>query len=731
MSAALRLTTDAPPEQRASGPDPRKWCPLNEAAELLGRNADALGRECRTKLVRLHLANKATPAGGGAAQWFVARRYDPRLMPGRAGEKHQLPDLDGYSKRQIDDAFARVQCVESFRDARATWPGNQSDWLPRLVKQLKAEHPGLKISEKSLRRWYKAYQQPADLDKLIDSRGGNRRGEADPACWKAFKHLYLDQNRPSVSACWRQVDEYARREGLRWLTESACRSQLDKRIPPEQAARFREPKTYRDKFAPYTEYDPQKYQAGERWYGDHCVLDLMCWSGEGEQRKVIRPWITAWIDWRTRRIVGWHLSDAPNSQTILSAFRMGMLDEANHGGPSIVWIDNGKDFDSYVFHGRTKRDRKREQRERMLRKDRFIKREMGRLAKIEGGVRVNEKRAAGVFGLLDIDPHFANPYNHKGKGRIERWFGTLHALFDKRFKTYCGPTIDQKPEDLEKVLKKQPHNIPTFETVKNELEAFIAQYNATVKNRKGAEGLSPDQAMATLPHTKRPSADPEALRRCLAMWHRPVKVTRNGVTLKVGTVSYTYGSHDPALRPLKGTKQAVHVSYDPNDMRQCEVYDENMRHICTAQLNHRAGYTNTKLAHKDVQKTKAERRRRNKQRTDLNRSAIDDLVSEYYPIGTPAGEAVDLAGLTQRVVEKSKVEPREQSLTPKPSFDFAERIRAQGGLLADAGKGTEKPEAEEELDDVLDVLGYQPPYNEDEEDEDDDILGLSSNGGAA
>ena len=42
---------------------------------------------------------------------------------------------------------------------------------------------------------------------------------------------------------------------------------------------------------------------------------------------------------------------SPNSTTILAALRHGLKDERNFGGPRAVWIDNGKDYDAWLFHG--------------------------------------------------------------------------------------------------------------------------------------------------------------------------------------------------------------------------------------------------------------------------------------------------------------------------------------------------------------------------------------------
>jgi len=162
----------------------------------------------------------------------------------------------------------------------------------------------------------------------------------------------------------------------------------------------------------------------------------------------------------------------------------------------------------------------------------------------------------------------------------------------------------------------------------------------------------------------RETRNPEALRQCLAMWHRPVKVTRNGVRLTIGTVSYNYGQYDPALTRLKGTGKHVHVSYDPEDMSTVEVYDDKHVHICTATENRRVGRADTKLTHKEVQRDKTERRKRVKQREELNKTALGDIVSEHYLIGAAGGaEPITIApDLLTRAAERHA---RDVPLTPK------------------------------------------------------------------
>lgn len=166
--------------------------------------------------------------------------------------------------------------------------------------------------------------------------------------------------------------------------------------------------------------------------------------------------------------------------------------------------------------------------------------------------------------------------------------------------------------------------------------------------------------------------------------------------LTIGTISYNYGQYDPALTRLKGTGKHVNVSYDPEDMSTVEVYDENHVHLCTATENRRVGRADTKLTHKEVQRDKTERRKRVKQREELNKTALGDIVSEHYLIGT-AGTAepitIDLDLLTRAAKRQARevpLKPKRKPIVLDPidmsdfnrrvmARDKAERLKANGG----------------------------------------------------
>jgi hypothetical protein len=511
MTAALATSQ---PAKLNRAVDARFWIPLAEAARILGVTEGSLRLRCDRALQAAGNAMKVRSDQTGKVGWFVRRAIDKRLLPGSAGESHQLPDLSRFTKRQLDTMLMRKQCVDRFRDARANRPGLMKDWLPSLVAELRDQFPAIRISTGSLWRWHRECNDDGDIEKLIDHRGGDQKSKGDPAAWSYFEKLYLRENGLKAADAWRRTREHCRAAGLQWPSYKSTLRELERRVSMEDRIAVRDPRRWRSQLSPYAEQHPERFAAGQCWVGDHRPLDMMCGVKTIDGYKIVRPFITAWQDWRTRRVYA-DLFVESNSSTILSVLRSGLMDRGAMGGPSIVWIDNGKDFDCYSFHGQTKQQR---------------------LTRVH--VELDESSHKGLFGLLAIEPHFALAYNPTGKARMERWFGTVGQRFDRSFDTYTGNTPANKPEQL-KELVKDPAKVPAFEHVRQRFRAFIAGFNAsaehTIQDMVDSDGtrLSPDEAMRRWCTTRRVMADPAALELCLMKHHKPVTVGRNGISIQI------------------------------------------------------------------------------------------------------------------------------------------------------------------------------------------------------
>lgn len=556
--------------------DPRLWISASQAAEAMGLHRDNLTRRCRSMMSKQGLAVFAATPGPGAMtpQWWIKRKYDRRLAPGRIGEDERTPTLDHLGQEQQQAAYARLACVRRYTEARQTWKENQAVWLPRLVNELRTEHPGLTISERSIQRWYRLFDgKPANLAKLADTRGGNQRGEPDPAAWDFFRTTFLQQRTWTLTECWRRVRGEAKAQGWRWCSLAACRRWVKAKLTRDEETLARDPRTWRSVFRPFLEQDPEGFAAGECWIGDHCQLDLICAVATPRGVEYVRPWLTAWMDWRTRRIMGWHLSTNPNSSTILAALRSGLLDPQLITMPSHVWIDNGKDYDCWLFHGQTKRQRQ------MMRGT-------------PGAFRsqVDQPTTEGLLAQLGIEAHFSIPHNPNGKSRLELWFNYgLHQTFDKMKPTYCGFSDATRPEYLNKLLTDRAV-IPTFDEILAGIELHIEGYNASDEHQKtDMAGLSPDAYLLRHVKVRRLPLDPAALDGMLTKHHRPVTMGKNGIALMIAGKVYKFGQFKHELTRFKAATKAerpmLRVMYDPADLSSIRVFDERLRFICNAPAN--------------------------------------------------------------------------------------------------------------------------------------------------
>ncbi|MEQ4720355.1 transposase family protein [Nonomuraea sp. B19D2] len=81
------------------------------------------------------------------------------------------------------------------------------------------------------------------------------------------------------------------------------------------------------------------------WEGDHKSLPIVVLPPRG---KAVTPWVTMFLDDATRLIIGWAIALAPHAGTVLTALRMGMLQDPAtgpaHGVPGLLRLDQGLEF---------------------------------------------------------------------------------------------------------------------------------------------------------------------------------------------------------------------------------------------------------------------------------------------------------------------------------------------------------------------------------------------------
>ncbi|MCE5311376.1 MAG: hypothetical protein LLG20_27370, partial [Acidobacteriales bacterium] len=193
---------------------------------------------------------------------------------------------------------------------------------------------------------------------------------------------------------------------------------------------------------------------------DHRRLDLFCMTRTRDGWRLVRPWLTAAIDMRTRKWLGWSIVETPSSDSIASVLKRVFLD---WGLPEACYWDNGKDFVCEWLEGRERRQG-----------------EAYRVTEFDTATR-------GVLETLGVRVHHAIVKRARSK-IIEPNFGNT-ALFDKNTPWWCGHKPDARPERLEQLVRQHEEWVdgrreePSFKTIE-EIAALYDDFLMDLNERE-------------------------------------------------------------------------------------------------------------------------------------------------------------------------------------------------------------------------------------------------------
>jgi transposase InsO family protein len=295
---------------------------------------------------------------------------------------------------------------------------------------------------------------------------------------------------------------------------------------------------------------------------DHRVLDLHCLVPVRGGWKLARPWITAAIDMRTRKWLGWLLCEVPSSDSIATVLKQVFL---AHGLPKGLYWDNGRDFRCRWLEGGRERDRT--------------------------SSRIDElpRRWMGVLESLGVRVHHAIVRNARAK-LIEPNFGRM-ADFERMLPEYCGNFPGTRPENFDKMvrdhhawLKGKPGASPfrTIEEIAALYDELLEKLNedplrgeGMAKTTPTGRGwMCPNEAWELLiPRIERRTI-PEELLGLVFCKRQQLKI-RNGeaqMTLAGKPYHYRLTENRTGLLGLNG--KSVTLAYDPFDLERGAVYFE-------------------------------------------------------------------------------------------------------------------------------------------------------------
>ncbi len=280
---------------------------------------------------------------------------------------------------------------------------------------------------------------------MIDKRGGWNRGKSSipTEVWDMFLCCWLDDNQPSLSLCYRNT--------VSWTEEFY--PELVDEIPAERSFRrhvnsdikyavktlMRDgEKAFSDRCLPYVVRLYDSLEANDCWIADNHTFDIQSLDDES---KIHRLYLTAFIDTKSGVLMGYNITDSPNSQSTILALRNGIK---RFGIPKTLYFDNGREFLTCDLAGLGHRTKKN-----------------------------SDEITSTILKRLCIEMRNAIVRNAKAKP-IERTFGTVKGQFSKIFDGYCGGTILERPESLKRRIKNG--DIPRDYEIREMFDIWIDGY---------------------------------------------------------------------------------------------------------------------------------------------------------------------------------------------------------------------------------------------------------------
>src|SRR5665213_586980 len=604
----------SPVSTPASPPPPRgvAWIGIDEAQ-----------RRCKLSDRRLRqLCQQQWRAAGLArldkGQWTLREDADPRLA--RVQFAQAMPfDWNKYSgeqRRQI--TFKMSILCEYSAYLKSAFARNQGKQAATADFLLILQTRGHAIPARTLYAWQKRLSGFGP-GGLVDGRWDRQKTDRDADPFFAeFKHFYLSPRNLKVTDCHRFACQSAQANGWPLRSYDACHRFIQTIPKAVRVLRRKGEEAYTNECEPYIERDYSTLESNELWVGDHHQFDVLVNAGGP---KLVRPWLTAWQDMRSRKIVGWTLfAGDPNTDTILEAFRMGCLD---CGVPNGVYVDNGKDYDSYALNGRTKKDR---WAKRTIR----IPPDAGSDS-MEADAQSAAGASAGVFTALNVTVTHCWPYHGQSKP-IERFFGTLE-MRTCVWETYCGSSTKSKPEDLQ--LQIERGKAPLLKDFIAWFADWLKSYHQGPHTGDAMNGKSPDLVFAENLRGKK-TVDNNLLDALLLPRTKPVKVGQNGVMYR----GLRYGQYEPALIPLFG-KQVI-LAVDNQNIASVQVWSMDNKFICLADANQRVP---ANASSKDLRDAIAQKKCAIKQNREYykNRMRMADDLPDLITRSAAARRAADAA----------------------------------------------------------------------------------------
>lgn len=470
-----------------------------------------------------------------------------------------LPDKEHLSAEEREEIAFWKEILAEWESYRPTGKGKK-EATAEFVVYLRGKYPETVFSERILYRKAQALRESGDA-ALVDRRGkhGKHRKAVPDEVFSIFEYFYLDQSRKSIQLCMTltelEIKQHPDKYDLSLLPLASYATfarEIERSIPVPVLKYFRfGEKAFKDKCGNYIERSYDDLHSNDIWVCDNHTFDIFI--DNGEQEKPARVYLTAFLDVRSRKMVGWYVTDAPSSDATLQALRRGI---DAYGIPKMIYSDNGREFLTHDIGGRGFRK----------------------------SAGTDEHEPPTILKHLQIEFRTALVKNARAK-IIERAFLEVKECFSKLFEGYTGGTIMERPERLKK-LGKTAANFIIIDDFRRHVDTFInGWFNNRQHSGAGMNGKTRNEVYAVCLYEQR-VATKEELNLMMMRTSRMQTVNR-GVKIKFYDTEIRFYSDELIMQH---DHEKVYVRYNPDDLAQVRVYDEQDRFLCVAAQQKKLSY---------------------------------------------------------------------------------------------------------------------------------------------
>lgn len=157
------------------------------------------------------------------AKYYAKLKKDARLMPEKIEPENTSETALKKPSKRVQRTFEELSEEERTRhdfwcklleewQARRSQYKSKTEFDRNFVGECRLKYEDIEISERILYRKWTAYKNN-DIEGLLGSHGAWNKGKSTipTPVWNAFLWYWLDENRPTVSLCYRS--------SIKWTTE--------------------------------------------------------------------------------------------------------------------------------------------------------------------------------------------------------------------------------------------------------------------------------------------------------------------------------------------------------------------------------------------------------------------------------------------------------------------------------------------------------------------------------